>query len=33
MKRPLYKTLFAVMHLLAPFFNEESPEYQAAAWG
>ena len=32
-ERPLYKTLSAIRELLAPFINENSPEYEAAEWG
>jgi hypothetical protein len=32
-EKPLYKTLEAVKDLLAPFIQQESPEYEAAAWG
>ena len=31
--KPLYKTLTAIQHLLAPFINTDSPEYDAAEWG
>ena len=32
-EKPLYKTLSAIKGLLAPFINEDSPEYEAAQWG
>jgi len=32
-ERPLYKALSAIRELLAPFINEDSPEYEAAQWG
>lgn len=32
-ERPLYRTLTAIAELLAPFINQKSPEYEAAAWG
>jgi hypothetical protein len=32
-EKPLYKTLSAIAALLAPFINQESPEYEAADWG
>jgi len=32
-EKPLCKTLSAIWELLAPFINEDSPEYKEAKWG
>jgi len=32
-EKPLYKTLDAIRGLLAPFINQDSPEYDEAEWG